>query len=334
MLQNNTSLKNYNTMKIDVNASYFSVVKNPEQLKEVLSKNHFKNILVIGSGSNILFTKDFDGLVIKNEIPGIKILSEDEYTVQLKAGAGVIWHELVMHCVENNWSGIENLALIPGTVGAAPVQNIGAYGQEIKDVIIKIDAYEIASLNPVTFLTSDCRFSYRNSIFKQHLKNEYILESVTLELKKHFDPVVTYPPLSKALKVKNIVNPSMKQIAETVIEIRQSKLPDYFTLSNCGSFFTNPFLTGPEFSEFSIQYPNAPFFPFEKGFKLSAGWLIEQCGWKGKRIGNVGCYEHHALVIVNYGGATGSEIYRFSTMVRDSVYEKFGVVIQYEVNIL
>lgn len=332
-MQNNVPLKNFNTMKVDVNASYFSAVKNPEQLKEVLS-NNFKNILVIGSGSNILFTKDFQGLVIKNEIPGIKIFSEDEHSVKIKAGAGVNWHELVMYCVKKNWSGIENLALIPGTVGAAPVQNIGAYGQEIKDVINKIDAYEIASLKSVIFKNSDCRFSYRNSIFKHHVKNKYIITSITLELKKQFDPVITYPALSKVIKDKNILNPSLKQMAETVIEIRQSKLPDYFTLSNCGSFFTNPFLTRPELTEFMVKYPGAPFFPFENGFKLSAGWLIEQCGWKGKRIGNVGCYEHHALVIVNYDGATGSEIYKFSTMVRDSVYEKFGVVIQYEVNIL
>lgn len=334
MFQNKTSLKNYNTMKIDVDAEYFSAVNNKDQLTELLNQNRFKEILVIGSGSNILFTKNYDGLVIKNEIGGIEILNEDEQSIKVKVGAGFNWHEFVQYSIVHNWSGIENLALIPGTVGASPVQNIGAYGQELKDVVTEVDAFEISTLKPVSISNSGCRFSYRNSIFKKEAKHKYIITSVTFKLNKQFTPILRYPELVHKLTQKNITNPTPRQIMETVITIRQSKLPDYFSLSNCGSFFTNPFLTSQEFSEFSAKFPYAPYFPFENGFKLSAGWLIEQCGWKGKRIGNVGCYEHHALVIVNYGGATGSEIYKFSTMVRDSVYEKFGVVLQYEVNIL
>lgn len=334
MLVKNASLKNFNTMKVDVSAAAFTTVKNAEQIIETLSQNAYKNILVIGSGSNILFTEDFAGLIIKNEITGIEILTEDDRSITVKAGAGVNWHNFVEYAVKNKWSGIENLSLIPGTVGAAPVQNIGAYGQEIKDVLLSVSAIELQGLKRVTFLKDDCGFSYRNSIFKQESKNKHIITSATFELKKTFIPLLSYPALAKAIEQKNILEPSLNQVMETVVEIRQSKLPDYFTLSNCGSFFTNPFLPKPGFDVFIAKNSEAPFYPFNNGYKLSAGWLIEQCGWKGKRIGNVGCYEHHALVIVNYNNASGKEIYDFSCSIRDSVYKKFGVELEYEVNII
>jgi UDP-N-acetylmuramate dehydrogenase len=333
MIQTNISLKNYNTMSVDVIAKKFYSLNNKDELKDIC-RNNYKKFLVIGSGSNILFTKDYDGIVIKNEISGIKTLYEDNNIIIIKVGAGVEWHNFVMHAVNNKWAGIENLALIPGTVGAAPVQNIGAYGQEIKDVVISLEAFEISTLQTVSFLNSDCKFSYRNSIFKQEAKNKFIITSVTFELKKNFQPSLSYPALKSGLKKGNIIEPTIKQIAETVIEIRNSKLPDYFILSNCGSFFTNPFLDKLEFDKFIIKYPKIPFFTFGEGFKLSAGWLIEQCGWKGKRIGNVGCYKDHALVIVNYGGGTGEEIFEFSQLVIKSVYEKFGITLNYEVNII
>lgn len=334
MISKNMSLKNFNTMMVDVNAEHFYTIKDINELDSICKQKNFKNILVIGSGSNILFTKDFEGLVIKNEIMGIEVLFEDNDFVRIKVGGGVNWHQFVLFSIKNNWAGIENLSLIPGTVGAAPVQNIGAYGQEAKDVIFSVDTYEISTSRPTTFSSSECRFTYRSSIFKQQERNNFVITSVTFELKKYFKPNLTYPAIVNALHKKNIIAPTLRQISETVIEIRQSKLPDYLTLSNCGSFFTNPFLDKTEFAQFLDKYPGTPFFLFGNGYKLSAGWLIEQCGWKGKRIGNVGCYEHHALVIVNYGGATGKEIFNYSELVRKSVYEKFGVTLEYEVNII
>lgn len=334
MISENKSLKIFNTMKVDVKAKNFFIVKEVNQLDDIFKHYTFNNVLVIGSGSNIVFTKDFEGLVIKNEIMGIDILYEDNDFVIIKAGAGVNWHEFVLFAIKNNWAGIENLSLIPGTVGAAPVQNIGAYGQEVQDVILSVDAYDLSTSQSITFTNFECQFSYRRSIFKQKEKSNFIITSITFELKKHFKPNLSYPAIKNALDKKNISNPTLQQISETIIEIRQSKLPDYLILSNCGSFFTNPYLDKTEADNFIKNNPDAPYFSFNNGYKLSAGWLIEQAGWKGKRIGNVGCYDKHALVIVNYGEATGKEIFDFSEMIRKSVYEKFGVTLEYEVNIL
>lgn len=334
MLLKNYSLKNYNTMKVDAKANHFCIVKDLAEIEELLEKNSFNDFLILGSGSNILFTKDYEGLVIKNEIDGINILYENEEIVQVKVGGGVNWHEFVRSSVNNNWSGIENLALIPGTVGAAPVQNIGAYGQEVKDIILSVETYNLFSLTHRIFSNKDCNFSYRKSIFKQQLKKEYLITSVTFNLKKNFEPNLSYPVIKNALSKKGITNPTIKEVAETVIEIRQSKLPDYTKLSNCGSFFMNPFLPKDRFDDFINSFPDAPHFNFNAGYKISAGWLIEQCGWKGKRIGNVGCYEKHALVIVNYGNASGKEILDFADMIRKSVYENFGIMLNYEVYIV
>lgn len=333
MLLKNYSLKNFNTMQVDAKAKYFSVVKNIYELHDLLSQNKFEDILVLGGGSNILFTKDYNGLVIKNEIEGIEIIQEDDENVKINVGAGVKWHDFVMFTVNNNWAGIENLVLIPGTVGAAPIQNIGAYGQEAKDTIVSVEAYNLSSLTLKTFSNNECNFSYRNSLFKQQKENKLIITSVTFGLTKKFEPNLSYPAIANSLLKKNVNNPTIREIADTIIEMRQSKLPDYTKLGNCGSFFTNPFLSKDEFESFIKINPGTPFFKFENGVKLSAGWLIEQCGWKGKNICNVGCYEKHALVIVNHGNATGKEVLDFANMIRKSVYDKFGIELEYEVNI-
>lgn len=332
MIYKDYSLKNFNTMRIDVKAKYFYAVKNISDLNDLLNKNLFEDILVLGGGSNILFTKDYDGIVIKNEIPGINVIDEDDENVIVKVGAGVNWHEFVMFAVNNHWAGIENLALIPGTVGAAPIQNIGAYGQEAKDTIINVEAYNFSKHSSQTFSKEECNFSYRNSFFKQS-KKEFLINSVTFSLKKYFEPNLSYPVLIEALSKKNIKYPTIKEISETIIEIRKSKLPDYKVLGNCGSFFTNPFLSKNKFDEFIKVYPETPYFKFNNGYKLSAGWLIEKCGFKGKQIQNVGCYEKHALVIVNFGNASGNEVLEFANLIRDSVYNKFGIELEFEVNI-
>jgi UDP-N-acetylmuramate dehydrogenase len=224
--------------------------------------------------------------------------------------------------------------LIPGTVGAAPVQNIGAYGQEVKDVVVDLEAYDLTEQKFVTFSNSDCNFSYRNSVFKSEFKNKFIITSVTFELKKHFIPDISYPAISNELIKQKNQTPSLNDIANTVIKVRQSKLPDYNVLGNCGSFFTNPLLEKKDFDKFIKNHSDAQFYKVEDGYKISAGWLIEKCGWKGKRIGDVGCYHLHALVIVNYGTASGYEINSFANQIIDSVYEKFGVLLKSEVNII
>jgi len=271
MISKNVSLFKYNTMGVDVYADYFFKVQQEQNLDKCFSEIPTNNILVLGGGSNILFTKNFNGCVIKNEITGIQVIDEDKYTVRLKAGAGVNWHNFVNFTVDNNWPGIESLILIPGTVGASPVQNIGAYGQEVKDSIISIEAFDISNLKHITFLNPDCKFSYRNSIFKQELKNKMIITSVIFELKKTFRPNLSFPSVVNVLSEKKFTNPTIRQYADTIIEIRNKKLPDYNVLSNCGSFFTNPFLNKNNFEEFYKKNPDAPFFLYEEGYKLSAG---------------------------------------------------------------
>ena len=334
MVLKNISLYKYNTMSVDVRADSFFIISKKRDINEYLNEITTNNILVLGGGSNILFTKNFGGCVIKNEISGIEILDEDSNSVRIRAGAGVNWHNFVNFTVDNSWAGIENLILIPGTVGAAPVQNIGAYGQEVKNVILSIEAFDLINLKEITFSNSDCKFSYRNSIFKQELKNKIIITSVVFELKKSFVPNLSFPAVAKTLSEKKIINPTIRQFADAIVEIRNQKLPDYKTISNCGSFFTNPFLNKNDFEDFHKNNSDAPFFPYQEGYKLSAGWLIEKCGWKGKRIGNVGCYKDHSLVIVNYGGATGEEVLQFANMIKQSVNDNFGIMLDYEVNII
>jgi UDP-N-acetylmuramate dehydrogenase len=334
MISKNISLLKYNTMGINVNADYFFTLQKKQDIDKCFSEIPTNNILVLGGGSNILFTKNFSGCVLKNEIVGMEVIDEDNYTVKIKAGAGVNWHEFVNYTVDNNWSGIESLIAIPGTVGASPVQNIGAYGQEVKDSILSLEAFDLTTLKYLTFSNLDCKFSYRNSVFKKELKNKIIITSVTFRLEKTFKANLSFPSVVNVLVGKKINNPTIRQYTDAIIEIRNNKLPDHNSLSNCGSFFTNPFLNKIDFELFNKHNPEAPFFTYGSGYKLSAGWLIEKCGWKGKRVGDVGCYKDHSLVIVNYGKATGQEVLNFANTIKKSVWNKFGIMLDYEVNII
>ena len=337
--QKNISIKPYNSFGIDVKAKQFASFSSAEQLKEILiiEKNFIKepiNILILGRGSNLLFTEDFSGLILKNEIKGINIYKEDESHVYVKAGAGESWHQLVLFCLENNLAGVENLALIPGSVGAAPMQNIGAYGVELKEVFYKLEALNLETHEMVSFNKEDCAFGYRESVFKNKYKNLFAICQVYFKLNK--TPVfnISYGAIADALKndFDNIV--SIQNIAAAVIKIRQSKLPDPKVIGNAGSFFKNPEVSPEKYNLLKNRFENLVAFPLPNGnYKLAAGWLIEQCGWKGFRDGDAGCYPLQALVLVNYGTASGKEVYELARKIILSVQEKFTIQLQPEVNI-
>lgn len=334
-LQNNISLKPYNTFGIDVNAKFFTEVSSEENLKEVLS--HFKNEskLILGGGSNILFTKNFEGVAIKNNFKGIELINEDPNFFYVKAAAGEVWHEFVLHCINNNYAGIENLSLIPGCVGASPMQNIGAYGVEIKDTFHSLEAIHIQELTKKTFTKEACKFGYRESIFKHEVKNEFVITSVTFRLNKQPTFNTSYGAIEQELEKMKITIPSIKAISEAVCAIRRSKLPDPKKIGNAGSFFKNPEVSSQLVEIIKQKHPSVPAYPLENGhYKLAAGWLIEQAGWKGKIINNYGVHKDQALVLVNYGGASGIDIYNLSQQILDSVSDKFGVLLEREVNIL
>lgn len=333
-LQENISLKPYNTFGIDTHTSFFCEITNEAELLELLHKNTINPILVLGGGSNMLLTKNYEGLVIKISIKGIQKIEETEDYALLKAGAGEVWHEFVLHCIKNNYAGVENLSLIPGTVGAAPMQNIGAYGVEINSVFHSLEAVHIAKKEKHTFTKEQCKFGYRESIFKHDVKGEYIITSVTFKLNKKPNLNTSYGAISDVLKQKNIAHPTIKDISDAVIEIRSSKLPDPKKLGNAGSFFKNPEVPKEKFESLKTEYPTIVGYPTEHGIKLAAGWLIEQCGWKGKVVGNTGSHKNQALVLVNYGNATGNEIYQLAMDIKKSVWDKFGVEINPEVNII
>jgi UDP-N-acetylmuramate dehydrogenase len=337
LLHKNHSLKKLNTFGVDVNAKLFSEVFSEDELIDLLSDKEINRNrkLILGSGSNILFTKDFDGMVIKLSATNIQIVEEDADFVLVEAGAGVIWDELVNFCVERNFGGIENLTLIPGTVGAAPIQNIGAYGQELADTFDSLNGIFINSGKKNTFKKSECRFSYRSSIFKEELKNEFVITSVRLKLSKIPKPNTNYKILSDYLSKKRISNPSIKDISSAVKEIRGSKLPDPVKVGNAGSFFKNPVVSEDLFQKIKSEYSDIASFTSESGkMKISAGWLIEKSGWKGKRVGDAGTSQDHALVICNFGNATGAEILEFAMRIKEEVLNKFGIILEEEVNIL
>ena len=310
-------------------------IHSVEQLCEVLGAD-VHPILVLGGGSNVLFTKDYEGLVIVNRIGGRSIIQEDASgRVVVRAGAGENWHQFVLWCLDNGLSGIENLSLIPGTVGAGPIQNIGAYGVELKDVFVELEAIRIADKKHIVFNHDDCQFEYRDSIFKQEGKGKYIITSVTLALSRSALVHISYGAIRNTLAEMQITNPTPRDVSNAIIAIRSAKLPDPDVLPNAGSFFKNPEMGQDHFLQLQKEFPNIVHYNLPNGnIKVPAGWLIEQCGWKGKRVGNVGCHTKQALVIVNYDNATGTEIWEHALRVRASVERKFGIVLQAEVNIV
>lgn len=337
IVQKDVQLKPYNTFGIEATAKYFVEVSSIEQLKEILQNPDYQPIkrLILGGGSNMLLTKDFDGLVIKMSIKGMDVVKETEENIWIKAGAGVVWHDLVMHCVDQNYAGIENLSLIPGTVGAAPMQNIGAYGIEIKEVFEELEALEIETGEIRTFDKATCNFGYRESIFKHEAKGKYIILNVTFKLSKKPSFHVEYGAIKDTLAEMGVSEMSIKAISDAVIHIRQSKLPNPAEIGNAGSFFKNPEIPNTQFEVLKAQFPTIPSYPVnETTTKVPAGWLIEQAGWKGQRFGNVGVHAKQALVLVNYGGGKGEEIKDLSQKIQASVKEKFGIQLSAEVNFI
>jgi UDP-N-acetylmuramate dehydrogenase len=336
VLQESISLKPYNTFGIPVNAKYFAEIVSERDLVQLLNSGLVREqkLLVLGGGSNILFTEDFNGLVIKVSIPGIKSI-EDENNVIVTSGAGVVWNDLVHYCVRRGFGGIENLSLIPGTVGASPIQNIGAYGVELKDVFESCVAYEIATGSAKVFTYKDCQFGYRDSIFKNELKNQYIITSVSLRLNKIPNVNIQYGAIKDELANRNISLPTISDVSAVVSDIRVSKLPDPSTIGNAGSFFKNPIIDQAQFDPLLKRFPEIVHYPVPNGkVKLAAGWLIEQCGFKGIISGETGTWRNQALVLVNHGHATGQEVYSFSEQIVVAVDAKFHVKLEREVNIL
>lgn len=330
----NISLKQYNTFGIEARAALFGRFATVDEAKELLAAGN-REVLVLGGGSNILFTKNVEGLVMKNEIAGIEKIKEDEEHVYIKAGAGVNWHSLVLYCIENNFAGIENLSLIPGNVGASPMQNIGAYGVEIKDVFHSLEALHIEDGSIIEFKLGDCEFGYRESVFKRKYKGLFIITSVTYRLNKKPHYNTSYGAIELELEKMGVRELSIRAVSNAVINIRRSKLPNPAEIGNAGSFFKNPEVEKPLFEKLKNEYPNIVGYALENGnVKLAAGWLIEQCGWKGYRKGDAGCHAKQALVLVNYGKAAGTEIYALSEAIIRSVNERFGILIEQEVNII
>lgn len=330
----NYSLKQHNTFGIDVTSKYFFECTEPDDLIVFFKSNESwkeeKNI-IIGEGSNILFLDDFEGLVIHPNIPGIQVVKEDRQNIWMEVGAGEVWDEFVEYTVNYQLGGIENLSLIPGSVGAAPVQNIGAYGQEVGNVIEKVKGFDLVRNQPAEYSAAECEFGYRSSIFKGTLKNKFIITSVVFKLDKFPEFVTGYGQMEDIVKAKGEIN--LYNIRDAVIEIRSSKLPDVKELGNAGSFFKNPVVESAVADNLKLQFENIPVYSANKGFsKLAAGWLIEKAGWKGIREGDVGVHEKQALVLVNYGSASGKQIFDFSEKIKQSVFEKFGVELEREVN--
>lgn len=337
-ISENVSLRSYNSFGIAGQARFFASFSSVDELKYLLENPPLPGLssMILGGGSNILFARDFfDGIMLKNEIKGIEVVREDDEYIYVKAGAGEMWHRFVMNCIENNRAGLENLSLIPGNVGASPMQNIGAYGVEIKDCFHELEAYHLLDHTLVTFNTADCQFGYRESVFKRKYKGQFAIISVTYRLSKHPQFNTSYGAIEEELKHMGVKELSIKAISQAVINIRSSKLPNPAEIGNAGSFFKNPTVDAAKHAALKEAFPNIVAYPVANGdYKLAAGWMIEQCGWKGFREGDAGVHSRQALVLVNYGNATGEEIYRLSQRVLDSVQEKFGVELEREVNII
>jgi len=336
MIASHVDLTPYNTFGIQAYAQEFARFNSVKELHQLVGSNREKQLFILGGGSNILFTKDYNGLVLRNEILGKEVVKETDSHVLIKAGAGENWHEFVLHCIDNNWGGIENLSLIPGSIGASPMQNIGAYGVEIKDVFHELEAYHIPSGEVKLFSHEECAFGYRESVFKRALKGQFVILNVTYQLTKN-DHILktTYGDIEAALNAQNVITPTIRAISDAVISIRQSKLPDPKVIGNAGSFFKNPVVPKSVVERIQKKYPTVPSYPIDEDHvKLPAGWLIDTAGWKGKRIKNHGVHSKQALVLVNYSDALGKEIYDLSTAILTDIQERFGVELEREVNIL
>ncbi|MBI2631324.1 UDP-N-acetylmuramate dehydrogenase [Candidatus Nomurabacteria bacterium] len=347
-IKQNYNLSKLNTFGVDVNAKFFVEVKKEEEIAELFSLPEFKDNkkIFLGGGSNVLFTKDFDGIVILNKLKGIEILEQDEETVTVRAMGGEVWHDLVVFAVNRGYWGIENLSLIPGTVGAAPMQNIGAYGVELKNTLVSVEAYELETGIKKIFSGEECELGYRDSIFKNKLKEKYFISAITLKLSKIPQPNLSYKILREFLEKparnashsdaggNNIQARNPKDISDAVAEIRRSKLPDPKIVGNAGSFFKNVFVTKEQLQKLQESYPDISYFEEDGAFKIPAGWLIEHAGWKGKREGRVGVHDKQALVLVNHGEATGAEIIELANKIIKCVKDKFDLTLAPEVNIV
>jgi UDP-N-acetylmuramate dehydrogenase len=333
---NNFSLKNYNTFGIEAKAQQFVAVHTVPELKSILEQNKSEKKFILGGGSNMLLTKDIEALVIHIDLKGKRILKEDDDFVWIEGQAGENWHEFVLWNIEQNFGGLENMSLIPGNVGTTPVQNIGAYGTEMKDTFVSCEAINIENQEIKTFTKDECNFGYRESIFKHDVKDQYVITAVVFKLTKRNHKINTsYGDIAAELVKNNITTPSLKDVSNAVIAIRKSKLPDPAELGNSGSFFKNPILLKTNFDKIHQKFPEMRFFDIsETEVKVPAGWLIEQAGLKGKRFGDAGIHKNQALVLVNYGGATGQEILNVSKTVQDTVFNTFGIHIEAEVNII
>ena len=349
IIKKNISLKPYNTFGLNVIANRFIEINTIDQFSELVALK--EGFFLIGGGSNLLLTKDIDTLVVKIDTKGNEIIKTNNTSVLVKVQAGEVWHEFVLWCIEHNFGGVENLSLIPGNVGTTPIQNIGAYGVEVKDTIYEVEALEIKTNTSRTFRASDCNFGYRNSIFKNKAKGKYIITSVTFKLSTtNHNLNSSYGAIQSELEKNHITEPTLKNISDTVIAIRQSKLPDPKELGNSGSFFKNPVISTEEFEEFQRKHPKAPYYKItnsnlkaskqdtnlepQTSYKIPAGWMVEQCGFKGKRFGDAGVHKNQALVLVNYGTATGREIKELSKEIQKAVFNKFGIALEAEVNII
>ncbi len=333
IFKENSSLKAYNTFGIDVNTKYFTEYSTIEELQEVLKSDIVKNnpLLHIGSGSNLLFINDFNGVILHSTIHSIEILEKNEASILIRVGSGVVWDDFVKYCVKNNFVGVENLSLIPGEVGASAVQNIGAYGVEVKDVIQNVETIDTQTLQPKLFSNEDCQYGYRSSIFKKEQKNKYIVTHVIFKLSKKEDFTLHYSHLKES--VVELGEITLENIRKTVIKIRESKLPDPKEFGNAGSFFMNPIIKKEQLETLQVSYPDIPFYLLENNqVKVPAGWLIEQAGLKGKRFGNVGIHTKQALVIVNYSNATGDEVKKLAELVQQTVKTQFNISLIPEVN--
>lgn len=334
-IEENKSLKPFNTFGIESKAKFFVSVNSLEEIKQVLNSQKDKALFILGGGSNMLLSKNIDALVLHINLKGIQVLSEHEDEVVIEAKAGENWHDFVLYCLTNNFGGIENLSLIPGNVGTAPIQNIGAYGVELKDVFESCTAIDIDTEKEVLFKLHDCEFGYRDSIFKNQAKDKFIITSVRFRLSKNHHKLHTsYGSIQEVLDRQGIKNPSIKDISEAVIAIRSSKLPDPKIIGNSGSFFKNPVLSTTSFEKFRNTFPEAPFYKMSSNeFKIPAGWLIEKAGYKGFRKGDAGVHENQALVLVNYGNASGKEIWDLAMQIQEKVKVLYNITIEPEVNV-